>query len=220
MSASAVPLTAAPSLAGASKRRSKFDVGVTFAAELDSVAAVYHKYFRNEVKCKVTRARFLDASAAASASAPPSPASSAPVPLVDAASPPSWHGCDTLILPLTSSFGLVGTASPLLSAIVAAHLDDRFEQRLQDVLARKYLGELPLGTALVLRNERRDSALRYVVVTALARVLTVRGDSMAWLDPGTHSSASVHRCLCSRALQPRSTPTTRTLRCAVRCSPW
>src|SRR4051794_4774493 len=80
---------------GAAKRRSKFDLSLSFAAEQDGIAAVYHKYFRNESKCKVLKSRFLEVLAASSggtASVPPSPSSSsgaAPLTERDTPSTPS-----------------------------------------------------------------------------------------------------------------------------------
>jgi hypothetical protein len=52
------------------------------------------------------------------------------------------------------------------------------QARVQAYIVRKFLGELPAGSAFVLRQK---GPIRHVIVVALTRVLTPAGDSMALL---------------------------------------
>ena len=57
------------------------------------------------------------------------------------------------------------------------------KDKITDYIVRKYLGEQPVGSAFIIKNSGNNLKYRYIVVVALFRALTCRGDDLAWLDP-------------------------------------
>lgn len=97
---------------------------------------------------------------------------------------------------MPSAFGLysskLGFVNTLMAYVIKVRGYKRFyralgsevKEKITDHIVRKYLGEQPVGSAFIVKNSGNDLKYRYIVIVALFRAITCRGDDMAWLDPG------------------------------------
>lgn len=67
--------------------------------------------------------------------------------------------------------------------LTSSALGTEVQDRINDHIVRKYLGEQPVGSAFIVKNSGNNLKYRYIIVVALFRAITCRGDDMAWLDP-------------------------------------
>jgi hypothetical protein len=135
------------------EKQSKFDMTITFGAEEDKNCGFYVKHLRNMKKIKVEK-------------------------IFSYSSPQQQY--DALILPVPSSYGVFSFKSSILGQLTRL-LGNDFLETVQDYIVRKYLGEQPVGSAFVLKSP--CNIFKYIVVVALLRVATCKGDELSWLDP-------------------------------------
>jgi hypothetical protein len=78
---------------------------------------------------------------------------------------------------------LWSTTSKLLLLNRFSVLGTEVKEKINSHIVRKYLGEQPVGSAFIIKNSGNSLKYRYIIVVALFRAVTCRGDDMAWLDP-------------------------------------
>eukprot|EP01130_Rhizamoeba_saxonica_P011824 TRINITY_DN4929_c0_g2_i1.p1 TRINITY_DN4929_c0_g2~~TRINITY_DN4929_c0_g2_i1.p1 ORF type:complete len:1295 (-),score=275.79 TRINITY_DN4929_c0_g2_i1:35-3886(-) len=88
--------------------------------------------------------------------------------------------CDCIVVPMPTAFGIASENSCMGEILSVLGTD--FLRRLRNSIKRKFFGEQPLGTAVIIRVALPN--IRYAAVVPLFRASVAKGNELDWLDPG------------------------------------